>query len=230
VTAEIAVLNRMGIALAADSAVTIGGTQNKIYSSVDKLFQLSDSAPVGIMVYGSADIAFMPWEVIIKAYRSTLGRARYDVLDGYADNFIDYLENNRQLLSEQAQENSIHRAATHFFRRIKDEYKKALNIRLRSGAIGATEAASIFSDLISKKAAELAPAKPLAGLPPRFPATMVRRYDTQLSEAIDGEFAQLPRSKTTVRLLKRLFADCFSKENSWSSHSGIVVAGYGESQ
>jgi hypothetical protein len=53
-TAEVAILNNNGIALAADSAVTIGHEEGKIFTSADKLFQLSECAPVGIMVYGSA--------------------------------------------------------------------------------------------------------------------------------------------------------------------------------
>ena len=39
-TTEIAVLNRLGIALAADSAVTIsGGGTTKVFESADKLFE-----------------------------------------------------------------------------------------------------------------------------------------------------------------------------------------------
>ena len=48
-TAEVAVLNRIGVALAADSAVTVGSASNKIYTSADKLFQLTSSAPVGVL-------------------------------------------------------------------------------------------------------------------------------------------------------------------------------------
>jgi len=72
-TAEVAVLNSNGIALAADSAVTIGHEEGKIYTSADKLFQLSECAPVGIMVYGSASFLGVPWETIIKSYRTELG-------------------------------------------------------------------------------------------------------------------------------------------------------------
>jgi len=44
VTAEIAILNKSAIALAADSAVTIsvGPNQQKIYDTADKLFELSN--------------------------------------------------------------------------------------------------------------------------------------------------------------------------------------------
>ena len=48
-------MNKKGIALAADSAVTIG--DSKIYNTANKLFSLSKINPVGIMIYGNA--AFM---------------------------------------------------------------------------------------------------------------------------------------------------------------------------
>lgn len=88
-TAEIAVMNRMGVALAADSAVTIGG--QKIYNSASKLFTLSKYQPVGIMVYGNADLNNVPWETIIKTFRKELADSRFDSLKEYSDEFIAFL-------------------------------------------------------------------------------------------------------------------------------------------
>ena len=57
-TTEIAVMNKFGLALATDSAVTVehyDEAQDKIvtktYNSANKLFTLSKYAPVGIMFY-----------------------------------------------------------------------------------------------------------------------------------------------------------------------------------
>jgi ATP-dependent protease HslVU (ClpYQ) peptidase subunit len=47
-TAEIAVLNSQGVAMAADSAVSIGSS--KVYNSANKLFALTKKHPVGVMV------------------------------------------------------------------------------------------------------------------------------------------------------------------------------------
>jgi hypothetical protein len=71
-TTEVAVLNRSAVALAADSAVTLQGPEGpKIYQT-NKLFTLSKYHPVGIMVYGAAVFMDVPWEIIIKRYRSEL--------------------------------------------------------------------------------------------------------------------------------------------------------------
>ena len=53
-TAEVAVMNKQAIALAADSAVTIRDVKGqKIFTSASKIFTLSKYHPVGIMVYGN---------------------------------------------------------------------------------------------------------------------------------------------------------------------------------
>jgi hypothetical protein len=67
VTAEIAIINRQAIALAADSAVTIG--QDKVWKTANKLFSLGPHHDVAVMIYGSGDYLAFPWEVVIKEFR-----------------------------------------------------------------------------------------------------------------------------------------------------------------
>ena len=88
-TAEVAIMNTQGIALAADSAVTLG--VGKTYNTADKLFALSKWQPVGIMIYSSASIMGIEWETIIKSYRDSLGQKSFDTLAEYAADFLNYL-------------------------------------------------------------------------------------------------------------------------------------------
>jgi hypothetical protein len=102
-TAEVVVINKYGIAMAADSAVTIGG--QKTYNSAVKLFSLSKTAPVGIMIYGSDNLSSTPWEIIIKQYRKQIGSTTFALLDDYARGFINFLQaakySNSQERTEQ---------------------------------------------------------------------------------------------------------------------------------
>ena len=70
-TAIVGILNRKGIAIAADSAST---TQNKIINSGNKMLRLSDVIPAAVMVVNNSAIAQMPWEVIIRWYRKENGK------------------------------------------------------------------------------------------------------------------------------------------------------------
>ncbi|MDC4470078.1 hypothetical protein OHV38_16260, partial [Acinetobacter baumannii] len=101
-TAEVAIINSNGVALAADSAVTVRG--KKIFNSALKLFSLSKTEPVGIMVYGTAELLAVPWETLIKLNRKSINGKKYPKLEDYCDQFINYLKTHTQYFSEQRQE------------------------------------------------------------------------------------------------------------------------------
>src|SRR6185369_12615195 len=95
-TCEIAVMNKWGVALAADSAVTLGSGR-KVYNTAQKIFCLCACAPVGIMTYGSAEIMGTPWEIIIKMYIRQANGRTFERLDQYASDFFTFIEGSRSL-------------------------------------------------------------------------------------------------------------------------------------
>ena len=57
-TAIVGILNRRGIAIAADSASTINTDKGrKVLNTETKIFQLSKQHPVAVMIYGKAEFA-----------------------------------------------------------------------------------------------------------------------------------------------------------------------------
>ena len=63
-TTEVAVLNREGAAIAADSAVTLRdevAQDETVYNSANKIFELSAHHPVAIMVHGLGSYGIIPW-------------------------------------------------------------------------------------------------------------------------------------------------------------------------
>lgn len=95
-TAVVAIMNKSGIALAADSAVTVtngteGYSSSKIYNTANKLFMLSKYHPVGIMVYSSADFMQIPWELIIKLYRKSISNKSFNTISDYRNDFLEFM-------------------------------------------------------------------------------------------------------------------------------------------
>jgi len=91
-TAEIAVINKSAIALAADSKVTLSieGKQ-KTYDTVNKLFSLSKTEPVGAMIYGNAEFMGFPWETILKEYRRRNPKKKFDTIFEWANDLLAFL-------------------------------------------------------------------------------------------------------------------------------------------
>jgi hypothetical protein len=106
-TAEVAVLNKTGVAIAADSAVTTGypGSE-KIFTSANKIFMLSKTQPVGIMINGHVEHFGLPWEVIIKSFRSKLKTTYYSELQNYVDAFLAFASEDR-FINEDGQTASV---------------------------------------------------------------------------------------------------------------------------
>jgi hypothetical protein len=102
-TAEVLIMNKQAVALAADSAGTITGPLGrKIFNSNNKLFMLSKRQPVGVMIYGSAEIMGYPWETIIKMYRKSLGKKFFPTLHEYVEDFLKHLQESK-LFNEPAE-------------------------------------------------------------------------------------------------------------------------------
>ena len=89
-TAIVGVLNKHAVAIAADSAVTIGG--KKVFNSANKIFALSRRAPVAIATFNNANLNDVPWEIVIKEYRKHLGDTKKARLKDYVDDFFEYIK------------------------------------------------------------------------------------------------------------------------------------------
>lgn len=114
-TCEVAVMNTRGIALAADSAVTLGDGE-KIYHNAEKLLQLVPKAPVGIMTFGAADLVGVPWETIVAGYQRHLGERRFDTLKQYLDDIVAFIERESIMFPEAVQEQQFAAVARRIWR------------------------------------------------------------------------------------------------------------------
>lgn len=101
-TTIVGVLNKRAVAIAADSAVTVGDT-HKVMNTGNKIFALSKYAPVGIAIYGTDSLMSTPWEVIIKCYRRELGQKKFSYLREYVEDFLQFLKKHEFFSSLEIQ-------------------------------------------------------------------------------------------------------------------------------
>ena len=111
-TAEIAILNKTAVALAADSAVTIsaGSNQQKIFDSADKLFELSVDQPIGVMINNDMNFMEAPLPVLIKDYRSR--RCSFRRVEEAGLDFLKFLHEFGLEAPEQIKLENLRRAIT----------------------------------------------------------------------------------------------------------------------
>ncbi|MDU2020837.1 MAG: hypothetical protein E6736_11395 [Leclercia adecarboxylata] len=236
-TAEIAVFNKSAVALAADSAVTISGGDgvSKIYNGADKLFALSKYHPVGIMVFGSANLCGVPWEMLIKEFRKKIKDEHCDTVGEYAQKFWDFLCNGEHLIPMDLRENYlIDTFANKFFpslinhideRRIKhfiDENGIKPTIS-ETYEILEEEANSVLANISIQDYLEGFDESDIA-IAREFSLPIARNIceDRLLKE--DG--TEIPESLCEV--IGNLFAMITCKKSPFGHNTGLVFAGYGE--
>jgi hypothetical protein len=229
-TAEIAVLNRNAIALAADSAVTLQLPEGpKIYHT-NKLFTLSKYRPVGIMIYGGADFMGVPWETIIKQYRSHLGRHGFPRLEQYAASFLSFMEGNASFFPIAQQRIYCGNLARSWLRHLKMRLRKAVQEKLGStGPVSEASVKSIFRGIVVGDIAHLRTRRKLPSFSRSSAASVLRRHRKEVDAAIESELQKLT-SAVPLRLLRSGCVLAIMRDYIWYAQSGIVVAGFGDDE
>jgi len=248
-TAEIAILNKTCVALAADSAVTVEleNSGPKIYKSENKLFMLSKYFPVGIMIFDNSSFVGIPWESIIKTYRNKLGRKCFNSLKEYADHFINYLKDENFVYKRLQKHYFKSRISTKF-----EELKKIIKGYSEDTEILITMASQICQNEVEDDVLnenrdnlrkefisrfldnKLEDTKALVNFiwdnkPEDFIEDIKKEdgpinYNSIIYKAIDDEFKEIPYIKEFNDKLYEIALYSFYENIT----SGIVIAGFGQ--
>ncbi len=119
-TSEVCIMNRLAAVLAADSATTVTSwvdniKEERYFKGANKVHQASDHHPVGIMIFDSADMLSVPWEVIIKDFRKSLSAKCHNNVEAYANEFFKFLETNIKMFPLAIQNSYVVNAARNAF-------------------------------------------------------------------------------------------------------------------
>ncbi|MDD5085742.1 MAG: hypothetical protein PHE61_06845 [Candidatus Omnitrophica bacterium] len=231
-TAEIGILNKTAVALAADSAVTIQREKGqKIYNSANKLFMLSKYHPVGIMLFGNATFMKVPWETIIKEYRKKLSDTEYLTLKDYANDFINYLISNRISFPESEQVKYCKIRLRGCFLSIQQEIGKQLKeIICHKGKTDDEEIKQILSKTIDNHYQKWMTFPLLKDLAEDDVNKFIEKYKSKIEENVKAAFEKLPLDEANIKQLLAIGAGLFLRQRflSLPNISGIVIAGFGK--
>jgi hypothetical protein len=232
-TAEIAIMNKEAIAMAADSAVTLREERGeKIFTSANKIFALSKYQPIGIMIYGSAEFMGVPWEVLVKIYRNTRGKITFDTLQQHALDFVKFLTAEKRLFSEAEQKRYFEENVHGYFRFIRNKIMEGVKaIISEKGKATKREIKELTSKIIRENHDIWKKADLLPTIPKRFPNELRKKYVASIDEAKKMVFEKLQITKSLSRQLTDVAVCLFAK---WPggflvpNMPGVVVAGFGK--
>lgn len=230
VTAEVIVMNKHAVALAADSAVTVGdGDSGKIHNTVNKVFTLSKYHPVGVMVYANADHMGIPLETIIKMYRQKLGTNAEPRIKDYATKFNDFL-GSTIFSSDKQQAANVRRIWSAVFDSISSDITVNIQAEFVSkGDCGKRRMRQIVAEVAERHLARLDRAAVSPGFERKRPVALVTQYQAQFDSAL-RESLSFSSNKSLQIQWKKIAGLVLIKEHGYATYSGIVVTGFGEDE
>ena len=230
-TAEIALLNKTAVALAADSAVTLSES-GKIYPG-NKLFALSRYQPVGVMIYNNAEFMGVPWETLIKMYRQSLGSDAKPTIYEYLESFLEYIGSSFVCTEEQELINTLRivRDLCSEIRGITEENLR--NISKNKGSITIADKNNALQESINDMKQDLTKQdrfktmKKHRSIGKQRISEIISDYGNKIDEYIDLYFQEFDVDQSVKRSLHRVFRLSIGCDKFSRSSSGIVIAGLG---
>lgn len=233
-TSEIAVMNTKAVALAADSAVTFTGEAGqKIFPSANKIFTLSKYQPVGVMIYGNADFMGIPWETIIKVFRTRLGVASFQSVTGYAENFLDFLRQKDFPFSDSDidQLTYVDASIRWCFGQLKQQHAEQVAMKLiEEGRIDVEFSKNMISQIILREANKWDEADTAPTVPANFVNAFRNSFEEVIGEAIKEIFEGIPLTEEAAEHLLDIACHLFQRfprHVHIPASSGVVFAGFG---
>lgn len=235
-TSEVAILNKEAIALAADSAIKLGGGpgMEKIFTSANKIFTLSKYHPIGIMIYASAEFMKIPWETLIKLYRRKLGKKKFDTLEMYTSDFLNFLRNANDIFTEILQMNLFEGNVYGFFDMIKTLIIEDIQkIIAENGQITIDEIKEVISSNIQEHYDKWNEGDVVPSMSETSATDLIEKYGTIIDNAKQETFEGLPIDDTISNQLTGIAVNLFLKFPEGITppgSSGVIITGFGEKE
>lgn len=222
-TAEIAIMNKSAVVLAADSAVTIGSGGNaKIYNTISKIFELSDCCPIAIMLFNRLDFMGLPLEVLIKEYRRKRKDKRFSKLKDCRDDFVAYLDKEVSY-SVQDQIENTYLIIYDAIKRIDEKFGAALNKHYaKEKRFLESKINSILQKVVSEEISRLNKLKFAYGYKSK---SLHQRYNRLVEVIANRNIRMVVVNKTSMKKIMQYVGLVFSKAELSNSKTGIVFAG-----
>jgi len=236
-TAEIAILNKEAVALAADSAMTmiIPRSGQKVFTSANKLFTLSKYHPVGVMIYGNPIFMGIPWETLIKVYRKKLGTKSFSTIEEYGEDFLSFLT-TKEIFSEETQKmyvkTTLYSYLNFMKRRIEERVQKELE---NKDKLDEKDIRSLLREVIEEQYNVWKNGETSESISneKEFHNKVVNKYKEIMDLMMKEILEELPFGKDEKKKIRDILSLLFYKFPKNIEHSGmtgVVIAGFGEEE
>jgi hypothetical protein len=239
-TAEIVIMNKEAVALAADSAVSLvtGTAENpqKILTSENKIFRLSGNHTVAFMIFNNAAFLGIPWEPLITRYGDSLGHTALPGLADYADRFLSFLKSEQELITLEIEQQYFTSLIYSYYLSFRQIFQNnSMEIIRVQGVISEDQIGDIVAGKINELYTQISEAGSVPGIDQSWIKKLSTAYEDTTTRIISEVFEQLPIPDPARVQLQEIPFLFFGKypgalDPMAQNYSGMVIAGFGEKE
>jgi hypothetical protein len=228
-TSEIAIMNRKGVALAADSVGTLvrvaaKNQTPKSFDTLHKLFQLPNSHGVGVMFYGNADCMGIPMETLIRMYS---GGEELPYLSDHVESFLNYLAKFN--FSEEQFKAYVSKTGHRLVKRVCTKIDKEVEAELSErGSLTKQRITKITDRHFDESFELITPLAKDASVKWNHRKSLAAKYGSLIQNIAETTLKKRPISKAKRSKIKQWVIDacCINPD----TFTGLVFAGFGEQE
>ncbi|MEQ8924293.1 MAG: hypothetical protein RLO81_00685 [Fulvivirga sp.] len=236
-TAIIGVLNKSAVAIAADSAVSVGsGRKQKVYNYANKIFNLNPGKPIAIMVFNNADLLGIPWETVIKEYRESVASCR--TVDLYKKKFLKYLITFLKKYADFDEKQTIQEITVHALQIIEDDLKRLEDYEngIDWKSLNIDQTLELYKDsligILKNHIGMLKKSEYLDGFDNSDIQKLSEEHKNQISTIANSflEIYSLEKNKQILKLIHELVMQSCVKDVFIESWTGLAFSGFGDEE
>jgi hypothetical protein len=215
-------MNKHAVAIAADSAATrsIYG-RPKIANTANKLFRLSKKASVGILLYNNSRINDIPFELLVKDFRTEHLNEDFAELSEYADSFLSYLSNSK-INTKETEYNYVQNAVEFMVSNIYNVLQQSFQ---ENNIVDSSTIIETTKSFLDKYLHSIKNESPYEGVDESFMTKVNKEYGDLISKISIGNPSTDER---IIELLKAICLESLYRNAGLLPYSGIVITGFGK--
>ncbi len=213
-TAEIVIVNSQAVALAADSAVTIG--RKRVWKHANKLFSAGPQNDIGIMIYNSGELLSIPWESIVKEHRRSSAGKVFNKVSEFSADFCDFVKSEKLVDFDQG-----YLGLSSFIIEVLERIRSSMSYNTKK-AFHET----IISAITERREAALK----LSEIECFLDLEAFSRIFSDLAKKLAEDIFEAKLRKAELTAIIEIVFEHLKREYESDYHTDIVIAGYGRDE
>ena len=219
-TSQVVLLNGFGVAIASDSAMTLG--ESRTYDTAEKVFPIGGVHPIAVLHSGSVFLHEYPFQVLVSEWSQTLPKDPLPTVEAYLQGFLFWLT---RLAPSVSQKNQLDQYGVYLNAALKIAYTETKKI----WDAGTTNPFAVAKETIKAKTQDMMTWKKIQNSDADFVKGLMSKNEEWNQVRVEFWFNDWP-SDAELNQIAMEYAFQYLQFGFWAGQATLAFCGFGKDQ